>query len=82
MSIRTADNTLKGAQNLKTINPAKSVNGFVGKADRLDFYQFTLRRSSNLRVSLERLKADANLTFFNRSYSNFDNTAYTLTVSM
>ncbi|PSB18276.1 hypothetical protein C7B76_08480 [filamentous cyanobacterium CCP2] len=67
MSISRADNTLGGAHDLQTISDTKTVKGFVGKADRLDFYKFTLQRSSHFTASLSKLKADANLTLLDQS---------------
>ncbi|WP_416666412.1 PPC domain-containing protein [Egbenema bharatensis] len=65
MSISTADNTLRGARDLQVIDGSRTVRGFVGKADRRDFYRFSLQRSSDLNVSLDRLKANANLALLN-----------------
>jgi hypothetical protein len=67
MSISSADNTLQGARNLQVIDGSRTVRGFVGKADRRDFYKFSLQRSSHLDVSLDRLQADANLALLNGS---------------
>jgi hypothetical protein len=67
MSISKSDNTLKGARDLQSISGKRTLKGFVGKADRLDFYKFTLLRSSNFTASLSKLKADANLALLDQS---------------
>lgn len=67
MSISRKDNTLGGAKNLRELGNTKSIAGFVGKQDKIDFYKFTLARSSNIALSLTRLKANADVTLLNNS---------------
>jgi hypothetical protein len=67
MSMSRKDNRLQTARNLREITGTKTVKGFVGKQDKIDIYQFTLRRSSNVALSLSQLKANADLSLLNRS---------------
>lgn len=67
MLISRKDDTVKGAKNLRELSSTKSIAGFVGKQDKIDVYKFTLRRSSNISLSLTQLKANADLALFNKS---------------
>jgi len=67
MSISRKDNTLRGAKNLRELSSSKSIAGFVGKQDKIDYYKFSLARSSNVALSLTRLKANADIALLNNS---------------
>ncbi|HEY9646127.1 MAG TPA: PPC domain-containing protein, partial [Chroococcidiopsis sp.] len=62
------DNSLSKARSLGTLgNKAVVRKDVVGPRDRLDFYKFTLNRSSNVKLQLSGLQANADLIVFNRA---------------
>ncbi len=58
-----SDNRLNGARNLGILSTVKVSSGSVGPRDLVDFYKFTLKRSSNIKLLLSGLKANANQAF-------------------
>lgn len=65
MPSSSTDNRLRGAQLLGPLNGTKTSSGFVGRADRLDFYKFALRRSSNVSLVLGKLTGNADVSLLN-----------------
>jgi Bacterial pre-peptidase C-terminal domain len=61
------DNSLSKARTLGVLGSRTVARrDLVGPSDRLDFYKFTLRRSSNVKFLLSGLRANADLLIFNR----------------
>ena len=62
------DNSLSRAQALGVLGRKPVVRrDLVGPRDRFDFYKFTLNRSSNVKLQLSDLQANADLVLLNRS---------------
>lgn len=61
-----SDNSLNTARPLGVLGSRPAVRrDFVGLSDRLDFYKFSLNRSSNVRFQLSGLQANADLVMLN-----------------
>ncbi|MEL6221836.1 MAG: CAP domain-containing protein, partial [Cyanobacteria bacterium J06627_8] len=61
-----ADNTLKNAQKI-VLRPKKSlIRNKVGGADPEDYFTFRLKKSSNIRLALTNLRADAGIELLDR----------------
>jgi subtilisin family serine protease/uncharacterized protein (DUF2141 family) len=60
----SAGNTLAEARVLGSLRETQTFTDFVGRADRLDYYRFTLDQASDFQLSLNGLTADANVVLF------------------
>jgi len=56
-----AGNTIDAARRVNTATAGKSYQGWVGTADKDDFYSFSLGAKNDFRLSLDGLKADVNV---------------------
>ncbi|MBD1907052.1 pre-peptidase C-terminal domain-containing protein [Funiculus sociatus GB2-A5] len=65
-----AGNSFNQARNINLTTSVTPYRDFVGAADPLDYYKFTLSGRSSLFLTLGRLSADANVQLFNSSNPN------------
>ena len=62
-----AGNTLGAARNISTLSGSRSFQDFVGTIDTNDYYRFNLTQTSNFRLGLTGLGADADVQLLNSS---------------
>ncbi len=62
-----AGNATTSARAITLGTTAKSFGDFVGAADKLDFYKFTLTASKTVTLLMTKLKADADIFLLNKS---------------
>ncbi|MBD1867940.1 pre-peptidase C-terminal domain-containing protein [Cyanobacteria bacterium FACHB-471] len=62
-----AGNSLAAARNLGVLNGNRSFQDFVGRIDTNDYYRFSLNRTSDFRLTLNRLSVDADVQLLDSS---------------
>jgi Bacterial pre-peptidase C-terminal domain len=70
MTTDAAGNTLAAARNLGTLNGSLTLNDFVGTGDPSDFYTFRTTSTTDFRLSLTGLTADADVDLIQDSNLN------------
>jgi len=63
------DNTLSTAYNVGTLSGSRNVTGWVGSTDYQDYYRFYVGTTSNFRLNLTGLSADADVQLLNSAGS-------------
>ncbi|NGZ29307.1 MAG: hypothetical protein G8345_20780, partial [Magnetococcales bacterium] len=76
-----AGNTLDQAYNMGTLNSLQLFDGWVGDADNVDFYRFTLNSSEDVTIDLYGLEGDLNLFLLDSNGSSINGTPYSGTSS-